>query len=183
MLYLTSDLHLGHGKIITYCKRPFATVDEMNATIVKNWNETISDGDTVWFLGDFCWKGYEHFFHQLNGEKHLIIGNHDSHGVLTLPWASQPSHYQELKVTDENTAIKLVLSHYGMRSWHGMYKKSIMLYGHSHNTLPGFRLSSGGGTMDVGVDCWDFRPVTVSQIRSRLATLPEFAPEIHDTKK
>jgi calcineurin-like phosphoesterase family protein len=213
--YFSSDLHGGHKAIIKYCNRPFLVKDapadwktrdnwkdyidvaEMNRIIIERWNQTVGVDDTVWVLGDFCWEGYETMFHQLNGSKHLIIGNHDSREVVTLPWASQPSHYQELTLREGvfyPTALKkrptVVLSHYGMRSWNSMQKGAIMLYGHSHNTLPGFRLSlqagntsSAVGTLDVGVDAWNFYPVSLEQIKARIATLPEFAPEVHDPKK
>lgn len=182
--YFSADPHHGHKKILTYCNRPFATVEEMNSTIIERWNQTVSKDDEVWLLGDFCWKGYENVFHQLNGTKHLIIGNHDAHGVLTLPWASQPRHYHEMKlVEDHGTAVtRLVLCHYGIRSWVGMYKGAVMLYGHSHNGLPGFRTESGGGTLDVGVDAWDFYPVTIQQIKERIAALPLFEPEPKNRK-
>jgi calcineurin-like phosphoesterase family protein len=204
--WFSSDLHIGHRAIIKYCDRPFLVDDapddwkqrenwkefvdvtKMNDTIIERWNETIKPSDTVWVLGDFCWPGYEHVFHQLHGNKHLIIGNHDSREVITLPWASQPQYYQELNGVFEPVPYgkrpRYVLSHYAMRSWHAMQKGSIMLYGHSHDQLPGFRLapqdgqlSRGGGTLDVGVDCFDFRPVNLDQIKVRLATLPEFSPE------
>jgi calcineurin-like phosphoesterase family protein len=183
--YFTSDCHWNHARIIQYCNRPFADVDEMNRVLVERWNETVTETDTVYCLGDFCWTGYEHIFHRLNGIKHLIIGNHDSREIITLPWASQPVHYLELSLkdgefvkTDYRKRPTLVLNHYSMRVWNGSNKGVIMLYGHSHNTLPGFRTSSGGGTLDVGCDCWDFRPVNLDQIKARIATLPEYTPEI-----
>lgn len=190
--YFTSDLHLGHQKIITMSNRPFADVAAMNNAIIERWNAVVQKSDTVYFLGDFCWSGYEHMFHQLRGSKHLIIGNHDTHAVLTLPWASQPQWYVELNGEFRPNKLgkrpKIVLSHYGMRSWSGMYKDAIMLYGHSHNKLPGFRVKPdedrvvAGATLDVGVDAWDFRPVTLEQIKARIATLPEYSTEMPDQR-
>ena len=51
-IFVTSDLHLGHKKIINHCDRPFESVDHMNKVIVNNWNKTIRPRDTVYFLGD-----------------------------------------------------------------------------------------------------------------------------------
>ena len=81
-IWVISDLHLGHANIITYCNRPFASVEEMNHTIISNWNSVVSPDDTVYFLGDFCFgrPGKEvsrSYKSQLNGHIHLIRGNHD----------------------------------------------------------------------------------------------------------
>ena len=80
MIYYTSDLHLGNKNIIEYENRPWKTVEEMDAGLIKNWNETVSDDDEVYVLGDFCFKGATkaiEYLKQLNGHIHLIRGNHD----------------------------------------------------------------------------------------------------------
>lgn len=78
--FVIADTHFGHEKIIRYCNRPFRTVEEMDETLIKNWNETVSKKDTVLVLGDFALgtKEYiENITKKLNGNKILILGNHD----------------------------------------------------------------------------------------------------------
>lgn len=80
MNYFTSDLHLGHRNIIRLCNRPFATIEEMDETLIRNWNAKVTNGDTVYILGDLLFrneKPAEEYLKQLKGKKHLIIGNHD----------------------------------------------------------------------------------------------------------
>ena len=57
MTYFTSDQHFCHAKIITMCNRPFTDVDEMNETLIANWNNLVNDTDEVYVLGDFLYKG------------------------------------------------------------------------------------------------------------------------------
>lgn len=79
-IFVTSDTHFNHKNIIEYCNRPFSSVEEMNETLIKNWNSVVSKDDTVFFLGDFCLGQREaiiNFCSQLNGHKILIMGNHD----------------------------------------------------------------------------------------------------------
>src|SRR6056297_469802 len=52
--WFTADLHFGHRNIIDYCDRPFADVEEMNRTLVGNWNATVDGDDVVWVVGDFA---------------------------------------------------------------------------------------------------------------------------------
>jgi len=56
------------------------THDEM---IKDYWNEAISSTDKVLHLGDFAWKGIPDSLDGLNGEKYLILGNHDRTGPQT----------------------------------------------------------------------------------------------------
>ena len=78
-IFVTSDLHLGHKKIINYCERPFESVDHMNKVIVNNWNKIVKPKDTVYFLGDLSFRSYrtEFWIPFLNGKKIFIKGNHD----------------------------------------------------------------------------------------------------------
>ena len=45
MIFFTADLHLGHGRIINYCERPFNDVHEMNKTILDNINNVVGFDD------------------------------------------------------------------------------------------------------------------------------------------
>ena len=78
--YFISDLHLGHENIIRLCERPFSDVDEMNKKLIKNWNNKVTAKDDVYIIGDIAYRSKEDvssIVNQLNGRKHLIIGNHD----------------------------------------------------------------------------------------------------------
>lgn len=68
----------------------------------------------------------------------------------------------------------LVLCHYAMRVWNRSHHGTLMLYGHSHSNLLG-----NSQSLDVGVDAWDMRPVTLREIKNRMATLPPYRSEDH----
>lgn len=75
--FFTSDTHFDDPRIDIY-SRPFKSTKEMNDVLVKNWNSVVGKEDVVYHLGDFATKpsGFE-FAKKLNGEIHLILGNHD----------------------------------------------------------------------------------------------------------
>lgn len=148
--------------------RPFATIEEHDEALVERWNAAVRPEDTVWHLGDFCYRCPEararQIFSRLNGRRFLVRGNHDKVGSR-LPWDGPVVDVAH--VVDRNfdgSPQGLFLSHYAHRVWARMHRGDIHLYGHSHGRLPGTAAST-----DVGVDCFDFRPVTLAEIRVRLA--------------
>ena len=79
--FAIADMHFGHEAIIRYCNRPYQTVQEMDEDLIKRWNETVSNKDTVLVLGDVCLCNKEYaksVISRLNGKKILIMGNHDN---------------------------------------------------------------------------------------------------------
>ena len=158
-IFFTSDTHFGHGGALGLFGRPFGSVGEMDDALIQRWNATVGAGDTVWHLGDFAIRQpaavTAELFARLNGHKHLVAGNNDPPATTGLEgWASvQP--YIEI-ATD---GVSLVLCHYPFRSWRGMDKGWLNLHGHSHG-----RMKPQPRQYDVGVDVWDFRPVTLAAI-------------------
>lgn len=164
-VYFTSDTHFGHAKIIEYCRRPFASVDEMDEAMIRSWNEVVGEGDDVWHLGDFA--AYrdgrlDGIFWRLNGRKRLVIGNHDEENpnVLALPWAEPPVPMRLISLEGKK---RIFLCHYPLRAWPKLSRGAIHLHGHVHGRLPGSRISA-----DAGVDCWSYQPVGLADIERRM---------------
>lgn len=77
--FFTSDSHWNHSRIIELCKRPFKDVEEMNNSLIENWNKVVPKDGTVFHLGDFAFGGssiWNDILDQLNGKIYLILGNH-----------------------------------------------------------------------------------------------------------
>ena len=114
MNYYISDLHFGHNNVIKFDNRPFNNIQEMESTIVENWNKTVKDNDVVYVLGDLFWKTYDadRILPILNGQIILIKGNHDS--IEPLRRKIKVFDYLEIKDNKRN----VVLSHYPIPSFH-----------------------------------------------------------------
>jgi calcineurin-like phosphoesterase family protein len=159
-VWFTADTHFGHAGALALYRRPFASVAAMDAAMVARWNEVVMQDDDVWHLGDFALRASVAaagaLLRSLNGRKHLLVGNNDPAEIAALSeWASVQL-YAEMTVDTH----RLVLCHYAFRTWNGMAKGALNLHGHSHG-----RLKPLPRQTDVGVDCWDFRPVAVARIR------------------
>ena len=169
-IWFTSDTHFNHENIIEYSSRPFADLAEMESAIIANWNTVVKPGDTVYHLGDFALSwGSKHrdridgLLSRLNGQKWLIIGNHDRDEVTKNPRWNKVVHYHELKVDLGGLhKQRIVMSHYAMRVWNQMHRGSWMLHGHSHGNLSDI----GGKTMDVGVDVHNYAPISLNQVQA-----------------
>lgn len=152
-LWFISDIHFGHKNIIKYANRPFSSVEEMNETIVKNWNMRVGDKDIVFNLGDLSFfpKDGANLVRRLNGKKYWILGNHDRDISQLKPFFGWIGNYAELKVKDEDTdsGIRfIVLSHYPFASWKLSHKGSWHFHGHCHGEL----FHENYPRVDVGVD-------------------------------
>lgn len=82
-VFLISDTHFFHQKILEFCRPQFKTVEEMNEAIVENWNKKVTKRDSVWHLGDLCFGPVHNLdiVKRLNGIKNLVMGNHDQYGI------------------------------------------------------------------------------------------------------
>jgi calcineurin-like phosphoesterase family protein len=161
-VWFTADTHFGHGGALGRFKRPFGSVAEMDEALIARWNESVGARDEVWHLGDFAYRmkppRMADLLARLNGIKHLVTGNNDGPETVALSgWASVQA-YREIELG----GVRLVLCHYPFRTWNGMYKGAYDLHGHSHGHLAGLTRQ-----VDVGVDVWGFRPITLEMIRAR----------------
>ena len=139
--------------------------------MIRRWNEHVGDNDVVHHLGDFTLGGAnlaKYLFGRLKGRISILRGSHDS------SWYKKPkfvftsmSGHEVIRI---GTTAELDLSvgpvaihHYAQRVWWLSHYGSYHLYGHSHGRLPGI-----GRSMDVGVDCNDFRPINLEAIVVKL---------------
>ena len=137
MNYFIADLHLGHKNALSFDNRPFKTIEEHDNTIVKNWNNTVGIDDDVYILGDVSWynstKTIE-IMRSLNGNKHLIKGNHDGKILKNRELRKEFIEivdYKELSLPDGKG---IVLCHYPIPCFKNHYYGWYHLYGHVHNS-------------------------------------------------
>lgn len=159
MIFFTSDLHFGHENIIKLTKRPFKDVQEMDETLIKNWNAVVSPADTVYVLGDFAYrlrKRLHDYTSALNGTRHLILGNHDR-----LPRVEYERNFHSVQSYLELDIGKnfIVLFHYPILSWNRRARGSWHLYGHVH-TAGQMPPIADQRTCNVSTDVHNFTPVS-----------------------
>lgn len=169
MVLFTADTHVSHSNILRYCNRPFSSAKEMDETLILNWNAVVRKEDIVYHLGDFGFGSPEHLNKiatRLNGKIHLIKGNHDK-SCLQSPLKERFESIQDvlfLKTMVGNKKYEIFLSHYAHLTWPKSHFGVFHLFGHSHGNLQGCQKNS----MDVGVDCNFYRPISILEVEDIL---------------
>lgn len=133
MNFYIADTHFGHANIIRYDNRPFDNVSQMDEALIDRWNETVTDDDTVYILGDFSWYKEDvtiEILDSLAGHKVLIKGNHDRISPAVAKRFDKICDY--LEITDDKERV--IMSHYPMPFWNGQFRNTVHLYGHVHNS-------------------------------------------------
>lgn len=189
-IFLSSDQHYFHNNVIKYCGRPFNSVEDMNEAMVNNWNSVVKPEDTVYCLGDFsmAFRSVEIFSFRLNGTRYLVPGNHDflhSYHKKSRTKENQEKWHQKYQdygwnVLPEQTTLEIPglatfnLCHHPYEDnenkgdkyarWRPVDDGRILLCGHIHQNWKTKRSPKGTLMINVGVDVWNFTPVSIDQI-------------------
>ena len=162
--WIISDTHFFHENIGRYCNRP----ENWQELIIKNWNDLVSQDETILHLGDFALgkkSNFEALIGILNGRLSLIQGNHDrlsqtfceTYGVTLIKNA--------LHIILEDQ-IKLIFSH---RPVVPLENGWINLHGHIHNVPPPPEGSNlGPYHINMSVEVKEYRPWRLKDIISHL---------------
>lgn len=173
MIYITSDWHFLHNKEFIYKSRGFETCDEMNKTIIDNFNELIKPEDDVYVLGDCLLGGSSQLdkglglMSWLNGKLHLIRGNHCTdkrwEAYKTLPNVIECETAMFLKYGKYHFYLShfpCICSNYDDK---GLKHSTINLCGHSH-TKDKWQDIDKGIIYHCELDAHDNKPILLDNI-------------------
>ena len=169
--WVISDTHFGHANIIRHGERPFDTVDEMDETLVSNWNTAVRENDTVYHLGDLCGprmdSRVEEIAEQLHGRIVLITGNHDRitpRIAATLARVTGPQRLQTRGKGVPGVVLSHVPVHNAGTDEPGRIKVVGNLHGHIHQ-----RTSPTPLHCNVCVEHTGYRPIRLEEAIERLS--------------
>lgn len=180
-IWFASDYHFSHANVIKYDNRPFKDVDEMNQSLIENWNHYIDDNDVVFYLGDLSFdkndKLTSQIVHQLKGKIHAITGNHDKEkDLVKLNRFESVSDYINLSVMDLDTPRKwqeIMMMHFPILSWDKAHHGAWHLHGHCHGSLmkdPNYEWYYKKKVMDVGCPMTDYHPLHYTDVKAIMLT-------------
>lgn len=168
-IFFTSDTHFNHDREFVYSPRGFKTIQEMNGTFVKNWNETVGNDDNIYVLGDFFlgtdFNYIQEVLNKLNGRIHLVTGNHDTPSKITeyTSWNNIVEIADALRIRYKKR--EFFLCHYPVLTAsleQDPNKAVINLFGHTHSKDKFYE--DRPYMYNVAVDANDNKPVEIEEI-------------------
>ena len=174
-IWFTADSHIGHRNIIKYCQRPFSDVEEMNKTLISNWNKVVGKDDFVFHLGDFSVGGaaeWTSLLDSLNGRIFLVLGNHDMNNVDQGFMRRFEDVSMQMLISIGKQRV--YLNHYPFLCYGGAYRGTWQLFGHVHTSSCMSGLDSPRLRMlfprqyDVGVDNNSYTPISFDEVEIKI---------------
>lgn len=126
-IFLTTDTHFSHSKMVDYCHRPIDYQEKL-----KKGLDALKSTDTLYHLGDVCFGNHEEdhkrYIQTIKAKKILIRGNHDNksdHWYLSHGW-----DFVCERLTNTYYGVRVCFSHRPL-PWDGDF--DINIHGHLHN--------------------------------------------------
>lgn len=170
-VFFTSDLHFGHQKDFIWAPRGFGSSEEADETIIQKWNSIVSCLDDVYVLGDLMLGNNEaglRKVQRLNGNLHVILGNHDTSERIKLykevPKIIEIHYGLPVKIA----GYRFFLSHYPTLCGNHddgktLKRKTINLCGHTHTKDPWCDWDKGV-IYHCELDAHNCKPVEIEEI-------------------
>ena len=158
--FAISDPHFGHAGIITFKTndggrvREFDSVEQMDETMVENWNGVVRPVDRIYVLGDIVMnRRCLPIFDRLNGKKVLIKGNHDIFKLKDyLPY------FDDIRAYKVFPKSRIILSHIPIHPCQ-MERFKLNIHGHIHtNQLDDDQY------MNICVEKINYTPIDLAKI-------------------
>ena len=166
--WFISDTHFFHANILKFLDDQghkfrgniWSNVEDMNESMVKNWNSVVGENDYVYHLGDVTFRydgAFNNLMSRLKGKKRLIIGNHDK---VWNPALSK--HFEKADIwkgfSDKEAGIAFTASHFPLPQY-GLRNGKHNAHGHIHQNK-----SREPHQYNLSVEAIDFTPVHVDQV-------------------
>jgi calcineurin-like phosphoesterase family protein len=176
-IWLISDTHFGHANFLNFRDeagnkiRPFSSVEEMDDTMMQNWNKVVKTSDHVYHLGDFCMRANDlSWARSLNGHLRLVRGNHDTFKTrLYLAHGFEEIH--GMRVLSDVCLTHCPIHPLSInKRWHGN------IHGHIHEKrvpLDDSGVISDPRYLNVSVEQINYTPITLEDAIARLKAQQE----------
>lgn len=186
-VWFTSDTHFNQQRTLELSLRPFRDLEDMNMSLIENWNNRVKVTDSVFHLGDI---GSLDYFKYLNGRIVLIMGNYerkemaekkmdyvDYHDWLIEDIGFSNVHLNyatctiNTELNDGTNYIKEVKLIHEPSKYYQEPKLDWALFGHCHQ----IKMKKWG--YNVGVDVNNYAPISEKEVAFYLKAIEKYYDE------
>ena len=171
-IFIVSDTHFGHTNFLRFVDdngeriRPFDTVKELDELMVQNWNNTVTNEDIVYHLGDVYFGEGHRVLHRLQGRKRLILGNHDNSKDQHLM-----KYFQKITMWRQFREFNCLLTHVPVHE-STLFKVNYNLHGHIHANP-----SPKGPYVNCSVEVQNYTPKLIEELVPNIVFSKDLAHE------
>lgn len=164
--WFISDTHFFHANILKFTNgegkriRPFDSLEEMHEYMIEKWNGVVKPNDYVYHLGDVTFQyhgAFNNLMHRLNGQKRLIVGNHDKIWNPALQ-----TNFQKVDLWKGFKEHNFTASHIPLRL-ESLRDGAFNVHGHIHQNK-----SPTPNHINVSVEVRDYTPVHIDEIGAEI---------------
>lgn len=184
MIYFLSDPHFGHFQILQYEPRRQivlgTTIEEHDAALLARINSKVKPDDVLIITGDFSLsdkKSIQEYRQKILCRTVIIVlGNHDKrHDYYKLGFQGE-CYEMVLRIANEYVRLR---HHPYRKPWYRsifpwQFKEKdrnkrpkdyghFLVHGHTHSRQAN---KVQNKSINVGIDCWNFYPVSIKEIES-----------------
>lgn len=171
-IFFTGNQQFGRPGAIKQFKRPFENVEEMNSTLIENWNKTVASDDIVYVLGNFAWDptSAEETLRQLNGNIVIVPGEIDDSVIELSQKKLMPAKTAVIENIFTAEGDKLTVSYWPLMEWPNKAKGDYLFFGFPS---PKYKTDHKKKMVNVSCDFWSYKPQSLDSIMSLFKDIEE----------
>lgn len=163
--FIVSDTHFSHKGVTQFTRddgsplRPWDNIAEMDEALVENWNRVVTPKDKVYHLGDTVMNRKAlPILDRLNGDKVLILGNHDFSCTEML------KYFRDVRAMSQFDGF--VLTHIPLHP-DSLYRWNGNIHGHLHADRVMLNGKPDPRYLCVCVEHTDYTPIPWDEVKAR----------------
>lgn len=171
-IFLTGNLQFGRPSAIKQFKRPFESVEDMNQTLVDNWNSVVTPQDIVYVLGNFAWDPTtaEEMVQTLNGIIVVVPGEIDDAIMELQDKNILMSKAKIIEPIFSSVSDKLTVSYWPLHEWPDKSKGHYSFFGFPNTK---YKTDHKKKMVNVACDYWAYKPQSLDSIMALFRDIDE----------
>lgn len=171
-IFFTGNLQFGRPSAIKHFKRPFHDVEQMNQTLLNNWNNVVGEEDIVYVLGNFAWDPTtaEEMLTSLNGVIVVVPGEIDEPLEELEDKEMMPDGCALIEPIFTAEEDNLTVSYWPLAEWPNKSGGAYSFFGFPSAK---YKTDHKKRVVNVACDFWGYKPQSLDSIMALFKDIEE----------